>query len=757
MTTMRGTRGSRGTALRFGGLAGALLLATTSLTPAWSEELHTSVFNDVSPADIIMMSVYLPPLLARDGSRAVIQSSGDGVAWWDGGTPVPFGLPGRESDTVTPVALSDDGDTLVGMVGSGPTQSRFRFDGTTLTLLETFATPSTNYLDAIAAASGDANVIVGRAYNSAEALAAQNVPVYWDSTGAIHALDAGIWTYGEANLVSGNGEVIYGRLGAPTTELARWQTDSGALQTLTKAAFLSDTGNTASDLWASATNYDGSRLTGYFVGEGSRPFLWSDTDGFRDLGMLDGFDSGFGALMSRSGDVVAGYMQTGDFGVITSTHAFRWTDADGLVDISIDRAERTGSYQDLMGGMSDDGTVIVGTSLQTADLYPEMTTAPRSAFRWSLEDGWQTMADYFTGKGIDVTGMSFLSAGGLFGTPSGISADGNVMVGNGSYDDGVNNPVFIFWLSRCGDGDECGVTTVDGVYRSVESVGASGETANLHVDDLFDTVSHALAGPVGKNGSAYAYGSFDTDPMAGGGVGLDFRLSDTVTAGFLVDQSVLDTDLAYDGWSSFDATSVVAKIAGRPAAGFVWEAGLAAAWLDGDVKRGYLNGVDPVTSRGDTSGYTLGASATLGWRFALPAPATSLTPYATYTVMQSDFDGWTETNGPFPAVISGFTTTTQLIRAGLELEHRFAAGPTARLGLAGVHRETDGDTIAFDLPGLFGGTVEGDVGAANWLETSVAFDVPFGASVSGLAKVTGRLPDEGDASVAGHIGLKIAY
>ncbi|MBB5752865.1 autotransporter domain-containing protein [Prosthecomicrobium pneumaticum] len=756
--------GARRSAGRIGGAALAVLLATSILTPASSAELATnplsgfSLDSDQSQLLFYISALFRPSVLARDGSVALVWTGPEEArtfGLWDGGEPRPITV----SDyPFYGIGLSDDGSRYFGTVNDAAAfDSAVFFDGTSFVPLGRLTSPSTKSGDEPWALSGDGSVIVGGAYSASVGDGVTSVPVYWEADGTIHQLYTTSGA-GVAWRVSYDGTYAFG---SSDDGIYRWDIPGGTWDIYGDADYQSDTSTLGTSLAVAAIDHDGAHMTGYALLESAaKPFVWSLSDGFEQIALPDGFEAGMGMLMSRDGDVVGGIMSGtagNDITSLVEPHAYRWTEAGGVVDISVDRAERTGTYSDVVTGMSDDGSVIVGITSTGTSLTNVESISDWAAFRWSVAEGWQTVADYFTGKGIDITGMSFLAIGSPVLLTNAISADGTVMVGMGTIAEGSDPPVAMTWLSRCGGGYECGVTTVDGVYRSVESVGASGETANLHVDDLFDTVSHALAGPVGKNGSAYAYGSFDTDPMAGGGVGFDVRLSDTVTAGFLVDQSVLDTDLAYDGWSSFDATSVVAKIAGRPAAGFVWEAGLAAAWLDGDVKRGYLNGVDPVTSRGDTSGYTLGASATLGWRFALPAPATSLTPYATYTVMQSDFDGWTETNGPFPAVISGFTTTTQLIRAGLELEHRFAAGPTARLGLAGVHRETDGDTIAFDLPGLFGGTVEGDVGAANWLETSLAFDVPFGASVSGLAKVTGRLPDEGDASVAGHIGLKIAY
>jgi hypothetical protein len=469
-------------------------------------------------------------------------------------------------------------------------------------------------------------------------------------------------------------------------------------------------------------------------------FYWKGEDGFQEID-LDGLggtfnDSGLNhsLFMSSAGDVVVGGMtQDGN------TAVFRWTEAGGAVDISA----REGAYSDIASGLTADGSVIVGTTLTPG---ADEDSIILQAFRWDEDAGYQTVYDYLTAAALSTEGWAF-------NTTIGISADGTIMGGLGTLGDSV-----MYWLSRCTEGDEgCGVTTVDGVANSVASIGLAGETSNLYLDDVFDIASGAAGAGTGPTGGVYAYGAYDSDPMASAGLGLNLRLSPTAVAGVTVGRSQLSTPLAYAGEAVFDATSVIGYFAERPESGLVWEAGIAGVSLDGTVTRGYMNGSDLASSSGTTTGSSWGATLEAGWRFAEVLPATAITPYASYSYMQSSYNGWTETDGPFPATIADFATTTQLVRIGAEVEHVFAGGVVAEAGLALVHRQTDSDGIGYELTGLLDGTIAGSTGSVNWVEASAAVTLPLGDMASTQLKATGRLPDAGDASFAANATLNFAF
>ena len=395
----------------------------------------------------------------------------------------------------------------------------------------------------------------------------------------------------------------------------------------------------------------------------------------------------------------------------------------------------------------------------------EILSGPTTAFRWSETDGWQTIGEFLDSRDVDVEGWTFDSTGSLyamFGMPlpqdgRNISADGSVIIGRGTREVSAGEFEDIVWLTRCGVNEEnCAATTIEDVYDGVVSVGSMAEVSNLYFDDLFPTLSDTAAS-TGENGSMFAWGAGDTDPMASAGLGLTLRLSDTMTGSLAVSRAHIVTPLAFEGEAAFDATAVSAYFADRPESGLVWEAGLAGAALTGTVTRGYLNGNDVEYSAGDTQGTSLGASARIGWRIADIVPATSLTPYVGYTYAQSSYDGWSETGGSFPADFSDFTTVTHIVRAGAEVEHAFDGGVVATAGLAVVSRNTDAGAMTFMLPGLIGGDVEAEAGPATWAEASLGLSIPFAETATGVFGVTGRLPEDGDASVAGHAALVIGF
>ena len=742
----------------------------------------------------MMFNIIAPPMLARDGSVGVVHIFGtDGLTiqpyFWDGGAPVPMNVFEGGVDQVLVFALSNDGTTAVGQftdtdLGAG--LFRWSESGGATYLEKLSETAAAD--DRIQDLSGDGAIVVGASFYSGHD-ASLPTPVYWDQAGDLHLLlqpgDAS-WAYGLANLVSGDGNVIYGLLtnspngtdstsGTPenVTALVRWD-DFQTATTPTYNELLPDNGvfdNTVYTWHAVATNWTGSVLVGgadVADGNGSsmiRPFQWTE-DGFVELGVPDGFTSGFATLVSREGDVIAGTV-TNDSGA----HVVRWTGIDGatatdisLTSVVVDSDHAPGStanFYEYATGMSDDGSIIVGNSgtggFET--LYGFGTTA----FRWSEADGWQTIGEFLQGNGVDVDGWQFSSTGssspvlGLgTGGDQGISGDGSVIIGVGKIQTDVNTYEPMYWLARCEADDPCGVTTVDGLEASIASLGLAGETSNLYLEDLFGTASRS-AGGTGPTGSAYAYGFYDTDPMAAAGLGLNLRLGEDDVGGVSVGRAGIVTPLAHGGEARMEATSLVGNFSLRPHDGFVLEAGLAAAWLSGTVDRGYLNGNDPAMSSGDADGTSWGARALVGWTFGDVLDGTALTPYVSYSYAHSQYDGWTETGGPFPAEIAAFDATTQILRVGAEAEHSFGNGIIASAGLAYVRRTTDAGNIAFVLPDIMSGDLAGQTGSSEWAEASIGVVVPVGDTATTSVNATGRLPVEGDPSAAVQASVNLAF
>lgn len=778
------------------GLGVALTLGT-ALTPAealdfsWAQAIDPDVVVD--PFTLFMIKAYVPAVVSGDGSVAGYLRLVPGAETynvesylWDGGTPTLFNDPLNPTAVVGVYGFSFDGNTVVGTHGS----RGFRWtEANGFDLLDQFTAEPVE-MEAINSFSDSAAVIVGHAFDAGGEIGFPT-PVFWDSTGAIHRLLSAsdpFFNNGKATLVSGDGTIVYGRLadvvsGADdplTSTLVRWNdinaSTPGQLILSTEDATTA-LGETVRAVIANDTSYDGSVLVGNadISDAVTKAFVWTADSGgfsgaFRNLSLPDGFSSSTADLVSKLGDVAVGSARNG-----SEIHVVRWDLDDGGATLDISKTSKTAGSShaadstdevfDIVTGMSEDASIIVGTTMTTPENPTNSITGNSAAFRWSEEDGWQTIFDFLNGRSVDVDGWTFDSTGTILSalgaaTPmSGrnISADGKVIVGRGTRHIGEGVWEDIFWLTRCMDEDEnCGVTTVDDIYEGVVSVGSMAEVSNLYFDDLFSTLSDTSK-QAGPNGSMFGWGAGDSDPMSSAGLGINLRLGSTVTGGLAVSRAHIVTPLAFDGEAAFDATAVSAYLAGRPDSGLVWEAGLSSASLAGTVERGYLNGNAVEYSSGETEGSALGASAQAGWRFADDASQTAITPYVGYTFARSSYEGWAETGGSFPAVFSDFSTLTHIVRVGADVEHDFAGGVVGTAGLALVHRSTDSGTMTFDLPGIIDGGVTAETGPAMWAEVNLGLAVPLAQSATGIFGLTGRIPQDGEPSVAGHAALSFAF
>jgi probable HAF family extracellular repeat protein len=137
-----------------------------------------------------------------------------------------------------------------------------------------------------------------------------------------------------------------------------------------------------------------------------------------ELGKLTGGSESAALGVSADGTAVVGYSRSENgFPSRPSFEAFRWTSNSGMVGLG-----------DLPGGLfesyavdaSGDGSVVVG--------YGD-TDFGTEAFRWTSSGGMQRMWDVLLARGVDpaADGWTKLEAA------SGISADGNTIVGWGTH------------------------------------------------------------------------------------------------------------------------------------------------------------------------------------------------------------------------------------------------------------------------------------------------------------------------------------
>jgi uncharacterized protein with beta-barrel porin domain len=202
-----------------------------------------------------------------------------------------------------------------------------------------------------------------------------------------------------------------------------------------------------------------------------------------------------------------------------------------------------------------------------------------------------------------------------------------------------------------------------------------------------------------------------------------------------------------------------AFIAHVPDGGLQWLAGIGGTTIKGDVTRGYLNGNDSAYSKGSTGGRGAGAMARIGWAFNDLLPKTQLTPFASYTVATTSFDGYLETGGPFPALFAPFTSTAQTARLGTDARYTFASGKWLWGTVAWAHRVDGGKApdISGTVIGLFSMTVPGISSARDWAELTGGIRLPVWNNGAVTASVTTSLVPNQRTTFVSRLGIAQSF
>jgi len=234
------------------------------------------------------------------------------------------------------------------------------------------------------------------------------------------------------NILTPNGLVAGGsttnHIGSVTyNEGLIWTADGGAqsvgiLSLFTSGSgyssiyYLSDDGNVA---FGVSSNSDG-------IYNWTEAFRWTEASGMEGLGFLAPNTYGYGYsypfLMSLDGSVVAGQSSNSD-GIYNWTEAFRWTEASGMEGLGFLAPYTIGYGYSSPSLMSLDGSVVAGQSSNSDGINDW-----NEAFRWTEASGMEGLgflAPYTIGYG--------------YSSPSLMSLDGSVIVGQSSNSDGIND------------------------------------------------------------------------------------------------------------------------------------------------------------------------------------------------------------------------------------------------------------------------------------------------------------------------------
>lgn len=268
--------------------------------------------------------------------------------------------------------------------------------------------------------------------------------LWTQSTGAqdIGAAPDAVNTFAQA--INADGSAIAGAYYSANRDHAfRW-TSSGGVQDLGALE------NAPFGASATAISADGNTVAGSSSSpDGDRAFRWTESSGMQSLGTLPGGTFSWGLAMSADGAAVTGIADTPE-----AEHAFLWSVASGMQTLPTLNAEPAGGlainadasvvagYIGLFASRWVDGSPeILGTtpggSFSTAysisgngqfigGVSDDADGAP-IAFLWSSSLGMVDLNTYLPSIGVDLSDWTLT-------TTTGISFDGRVLTGTGTFD-----------------------------------------------------------------------------------------------------------------------------------------------------------------------------------------------------------------------------------------------------------------------------------------------------------------------------------
>lgn len=576
--------------------------------------------------------------------------------------------------------ISADGSTVI---GASTTGIAYRSVNGVLTSLGTLTGGTTS---AALAASADGSIIAG----------------YSTMTGSPYA-QAFRWqggvmtglgflpgdTYSQATGISSNGSVVVGYSAVPIAGVQAFRWTGGVMTGL---------GWLPGDLrsYANGVSGDGSIVVGYSLHPGiggSHAFRWTQATGMTALGYLPGALSSTAYGISTDGQTIVG-----DSG----SQAFRWNSGlmTGLGFLAGDTASRANA-------VSFNGGVIVG------DSYPAAGT--RQAFRWTQAGGMVSVVNWLAAAGVTVP------AGWTLQTATGVSSNGNVVVGNGIDPTMTNQP----WLARVGIAsglltdipayntslirsfpDLANLAMFGAHHRSLLDNGlvlskanntcvwAVADTANQKTDNT--SMQFAEAGVCQDIGNT----------RLGVGVGLQTIKRSGSNAGARYDGQTLVAEAAH----AFD-NGVQPSITGY------------FGRFSTQLSRSYMNGATQDSSTAAPKADTTALRLRLDFKNIAEINGLSFSPYIAYTKGNTRLGAYTETGGGFPAQFSASSWRTDNFRIGNAAKIALSDTTDLRIGIEAIHHiSNSGNGVTGNVIGLWSFAQPGQRISQNGLKFTIDAD-----------------------------------
>ena len=421
---------------------------------------------------------------------------------------------------------------------------------------------------------------------------------------------------------------------------------------------------------AFAVDADGSVVVGETstIGTGTtRAFRWVQTPGTQtgtmtSLGTL-GFDSQATAVNGDGSVVVGGsYLFVGPS---FEKHAFRWTQATGMVDIGV----LPGQVTAIATGVSDNGKVVVGISDPHHADYDNLGysysdgAAVTKAFRWTEATGIKDLQQLLVDGGVDMRGIRLYSA-------LGVSGDGRFISGEAHFDSVDPDPLIINSYILC----------YADAATDVPTCPAGGITTPESQTSSLNDVQNAHAGVVNHTGAVANMLLGATDPMDAPNSATALAAVGSLTMGIKGRYS-FDNGLTLLGgfaYADYDVAGLRVGNALVAASGlryvfkdhggfrpFVEVGGWITPQMNLTISRTYMNGAGTATGSGATIGSAGGVYAEGGVIFN-PTEVDEVAVSGTLGVNWLSVAGYTETAGaanPFPATFSAANDVTTSVKA----------------------------------------------------------------------------------------------
>ncbi len=465
-------------------------------------------------------------------------------------------------------------------------------------------------------------------------------------------------------------------------------------------------------------------------------YTWSVGGGLTRIGWLGDGPSGahgYSAVWGVSGDgsTVVGYSSTTD-ATYAWEQAFTW-DSTSQIMRALDLLSPVadvisyGTYVSHGYATTPDGSVIVGSALEDMG----GGTILRQAVMWEGATGTvQSIHGMLEDSGVDTTGWHFQLS-------YGVSDDGEIVAGSGYNPDG--SPEAWYYSKNA----IITPTIIEASFAALSDM-AQKEIAAA---DAAVGLELLLAGKqcgdgADWGGKRYCFfgrgtGTLGDDDAGSADVslGVAMRLQDDFTIGVSLQLGAGSSDLADSGFYEARSAGATAFASYAPQSGFQASGAIAFGGSSLDVTRGYFNANTPVSSFGETEGGTVAATVKLGWRFPVTAEL-ALTPFASYSASRFHAGGWTETGGPFPAVIEPIEQTSQVIRLGLEGQLELDPATTLWASAAIAHRfESHGAAVSGEIVGITSATTSGVSLQQDWAEVAIGADYALDADATLSAAV----------------------